>query len=332
MDILIKSFNRAYFLNRCLYSIYKHLKHFNGKIYILDDGTPKIYLDKILVKYPEVILLKSDMYEKKSKLLESHNYDLPPVIPSKLWYESALSISDYFFVLEDDIWFTKTLDASKFKTICETENITLIKLFWLENPHLIGKDLIKKMKDLVIYKPIIHYKNPTFFKYVFAKHNKLWKKTLTLLGLFSQEKDLNYYSIYGVAGAIFKKDYYLSIWQGANNVVFEKQQMINAITYTNKNKVCFGRTPNEVVKTTFMSSAFINEIFSEFSIHDFNFTLNDAFLKNDALFCDQLENDLSSDDIVSILKINNKSDTYINQWQDWAYNFKKIYQDKGCNI
>lgn len=332
MDILIKSFNRAYFLNRCLQSIYKHLENFKGKIYVLDDGTPKIYLDKIQSKYPDTILLKSESYDLKSKLLESHNYHLPNSIPSKLWYESALHISDFFIVLEDDIWFTKTTDASKLYETCKKENLTLLKLFWLKNSNLIGKVSIKNTNNITVYQPIIHYKNPVFFKYVFSKHNKLWKKILTRLGFFSKEKDLNYYSIYSVAGAVFKKDYYLNIWKNADAVVHEKQQMINAITYTNKNQVSFGRTHEEVVKTTFLSSAFIKEVFSEFSIHNFNFILNESFLKNDNLFCNHLEKDLNTDDIIAILKLNNKSNIYISQWQNWANHFKKNYQDIGCNI
>jgi len=43
--IIIKSFNRPYYLDRCLQSIYKFVKG-NFKIIVLDDGTPGKYLNK----------------------------------------------------------------------------------------------------------------------------------------------------------------------------------------------------------------------------------------------------------------------------------------------
>jgi len=48
IDILIKSFNRPYYLDRCLYSIYKFVKKTDFNIVVLDDGTPEKYLQKIL--------------------------------------------------------------------------------------------------------------------------------------------------------------------------------------------------------------------------------------------------------------------------------------------
>tara|TARA_R110002049_G_scaffold2814_3_gene22785 strand:+ start:2561 stop:3559 length:999 start_codon:yes stop_codon:yes gene_type:complete len=332
MDILIKSFNRPYYLDRCLYSISIHLKNFIGNIYILDDGTPNIYLERIQLKYTKVIILKSDNYETKSKFIEIHNYNLPNKIPSNFWYQSAVKISEYFIVLEDDMWFTKTIDVDRLKHNCEKENVALLKLFWVGNTKVIGDVSIKNVDNIVLYKPIIQFNNPTVFKYIYTKHNPLWRKLLTVLGLFSSQKELQYYTIYSVAGAIFKKDYYLGIWENSNTFVNEKQQLINAIKYNNKNKVYFGRINTEVLKTGFMSSAFTKYKYPNFSIHDFNFTLNEYWLQNDKLFCNNLEFDIEYSGIKKILKLKNKSDAYINQWEDWVFNFKKEYQEMGCDI
>ena len=55
MDIFIKTFNRPYYLERCIISIIKNL---NGiyTIKILDDGTSDECLNKLKVKYPELII------------------------------------------------------------------------------------------------------------------------------------------------------------------------------------------------------------------------------------------------------------------------------------
>jgi glycosyltransferase involved in cell wall biosynthesis len=61
MDILIKSFNRPYYLDRCIQSVKKFVVNSDYKIIVLEDGTPEKYLNKIIEKHPEVRLLKSSM-------------------------------------------------------------------------------------------------------------------------------------------------------------------------------------------------------------------------------------------------------------------------------
>ena len=58
MDILIKSFDRPYYLDRCLKSIEMFVQG-DYSIKILDDGTPPAYLEKILLKYPLVQIERS---------------------------------------------------------------------------------------------------------------------------------------------------------------------------------------------------------------------------------------------------------------------------------
>ena len=70
MDILIKSFNRPYYLDRCLQSIAKYAQNPDYSIIVLDDGTPQKYLDKIQEKHSEIKILKSEFYTEKSQLLQ----------------------------------------------------------------------------------------------------------------------------------------------------------------------------------------------------------------------------------------------------------------------
>ena len=332
MDILIKSFNRAYYLDRCLHSIFLYLEAFEGRIYILDDGTPSLYLEEIKTKYPSVILLKSEYYEEKSTCLSKGDYNLPEVIPSKLWYESTLKLSDYFIVLEDDMWFTRPINIKDLEAQCYKENITLLKLFWVSNPKVIGKTVTKNVGDIVVYAPDIPFKSVFLFKYIYTKYHKLWRKLMTVLGVYTLEKELGYYTMYSVAGAIFKKDYYSEIWKNAHDVVDEKQQMGNALTYYNANATVFGRTPQEVLKTGFISSAFPKYTCDEFSIHDFNAALNVYWLNNPTPFLKDLGADVSITVVNAILEKMNKSKTYIREWNAWVERFKNEFRTIGCNI
>ena len=153
MDILIKSFNRPYYLDRCLQSIYMNCLGSDFKIKILDDGTPEQYLLKIKHKFPEVILLKSNFYELKSK---SCNLGLKPEImdiPIDFWIESAAKASDYLLIIEDDIWFTEKVDLDKIGTDMIQNKSVFTKLFWLGNPKLIQSKLSNQIGSLTFYKP-----------------------------------------------------------------------------------------------------------------------------------------------------------------------------------
>ena len=51
MDVIIKSFNRPYYLERCLHTLYTYVTDLTGDVYVLDDGTPEIYLAKIKMHF-----------------------------------------------------------------------------------------------------------------------------------------------------------------------------------------------------------------------------------------------------------------------------------------
>lgn len=332
MDILIKSFNRAYYLDRCLFSIQHYVKNFNGKIYVLDDGTPSLYLEKIKKKYPEINIIKSDSYNLKSDLILNNIHDLPKNIPSEMWYSSVKSASNFVMILEDDFWFVSEIDIEQILEECNRSNIGLLKLFWLGNENVIGVNSNQEVNKVVKYHPKFQFKRIWLFKLFYTKYNPIWRRTITALGLYSREKELNYYSIYSVAGAVFKRDYFLEIWKNASSNVDEKKQLINALQYVNKNKINFARTQNEVLKTGFISSSFVKKEYSEFNISDFNTTLNQYWLRNTEPFVSNLKSDINENDIKQILREKNKSEVYIQQWQDWMFNFKESYRKIGCVI
>lgn len=113
MDLLIKSFNRPYYLDRCIQSIYLNVRDNDINIIILDDGTPKKYLDKLTNKYPAIKILKSDLYSEKSKAIVNGDSNVNSKIPIDLWINAAEKASNYFLLIEDDFWFTKPIHLKK---------------------------------------------------------------------------------------------------------------------------------------------------------------------------------------------------------------------------
>ena len=335
MDILIKSFNRPYYLDRCLCSIQKFGIRFRGQIFILDDGTPHKYLDKIKEKYPFVTILKSNFYEEKTKLIEISKTDEINKIPIELWLSAASKASDYFLLLEDDFWFTADFDFDFYEKTASAKNMALLKLFWLGNEKLIHGKTIYSDAKFLMYKPDIYTWNPILFKIVFNLNRFGFNKIMRFLKLYSKDRFLKYYAIYSVAGTIFKKDYFLSLWKNHKNLVDEKLQIKNALKYLTTNiRTQFGSTITECLKTGFSASA-TNKLENPIAIDifEFNKLLNEAWFSGDFVTTENLQDDL---DELYILKIIEQSEGKINfsktQWKEWVLHFKNQFRAVGCII
>lgn len=334
MDILIKSFNRPYYLARCIQSIYDNVLDNEISITVLDDGTPEKYLKKIKTKFPDVVILKSNFYKQKSEAIEKEIHLEISEIPIDLWLEATRNASEYFMLLEDDIWFTQKINLRQTREIIVQNNIYFLKLFWLNNAKLIH-GATKKIEDhLLIYQPSVFTKNPFLHRLIFGITRFGNRKVMQLLDLYSDERALNYYSIYGVAGAVFKKDYFLSLWSNHKNLVDENLQIRNAVAFWNQNpEMQFARTTSEYVATGFSSSA-TNKFFNKnyFDVFAFNKILNEAWLNDEIDVLENLPQDLNDVLIKNILIKKEHQNANVNDWLLWVERFKKQFRDIGCNI
>ncbi len=335
MDILIKSFNRPYYLERCLQSIYLNCTESDFKIKILDDGTPQKYLHKLQEKFPEIEILKSNFYDLKSK-----NCDLgfkPEImkIPIDFWISSAEKASNYFILLEDDIWFTQKVDLKSIYENLKADNITLLKLFWLGNPKLIQSQSTLEKENYSVYEPNLYTKSPHLYSIAFFRFSRLkFREIFEFLNIYSYEKFLGYYGIYGVAGVVFKKKYFLALWKNHKNRIDEGLQLNNAVSFLSKNKTTFAHTNNEVVKTGFLSSA--TNQFKDFGIDVDMFLLNKII--NEAWYANQLDvmqnypNEIEFATIETILQKENNPKMQPKDWLQWVARFRNQYQKFGCKL
>lgn len=338
MDILIKSFNRPYYLDRCLFSIEKHVKRGNGKIVILDDGTPQVYLDRILLKYPEVIIKKSDLYDFKQHStlngLRPDNY----IIPIDLWVKAANEASENFILLEDDIWFVEDINLENIDVEVIQSNIVLAKLHWIGNPIINqSKEAVLK-KNFVILRPKLFTIIPFLYYIIFYKFDRFKiRKTLRFLKINTDERHLAYYTIYAVAGMIFNKHYFVKLWDNHKNKIDEGLQLYNAIKLYKKNRHRnkFAHYKEEILKTGFMSSA-TNQHKERFDgnvdMFVFNKIMNEAWLNNQFEVINSLPNDIDMEEIVSVLDNNVTQNILSKDWLVWVESFKQQYRKIGCKI
>ena len=101
MDIIIKSFNRPFYLDRCLYSIQKFVEG-DYTITVLDDGTPEKYLTKIKTKYPSIKIVRSENYDEKTEAIQENLKTGADIngfkITTQMWINTVKDDSTYFII------------------------------------------------------------------------------------------------------------------------------------------------------------------------------------------------------------------------------------------
>lgn len=338
MDILIKSYNRPYYLDRCLFSINKHVSIGKGRILILDDGTPQVYLDKILEKYPNVIIKKSEFYEKKVWYTIKGKQPKKYSIPIKLWVESAKNASENFILIEDDTWFIDTINLDLVDVEISQNNVALTKLYWIGNDRINQSKKEIPLNNIVLLIPKLFTKIPALYYFVFYKFDcfKI-RKTLRFFKVNTDEKHLAYRTIYAVAGMIFNKNYFHKLWDNHQNNVDEGLQIYNAVKVLNKEKdtIKFARYHHEILRTGFMSAA-TNQHKESYAgnvdMFTFNKLINEAWLTNQIDVISSLPNDIDKQKIIEILDSNYQKNLSSKDWINWVESFKGFYTQIGCKI
>ncbi|MGV0752700.1 glycosyltransferase family 2 protein [Empedobacter brevis] len=339
LTILIKSFNRPYYLDRCLQSIYSHALG-NFEIKILDDGTPANYLNKIETKYPDVKIIKSNQYQNKIKAIEDNINSGKKIdgftIPTDLWINEVKMSSDYVLVTEDDVWFTQTIDFDELVEVMKSTKIPLLKLGWLGN-YSDDKNLeISKLNFNVIKTQPINLFTSNKLVMDWLMYNKFKFFTILYkLGWVDNQTKRKYWAINSILMGLYQKEYWLAIWKDAKGKVDEKQQLRNAAVWYNKNKkAVFARTNEEVLKTTFKSSATgsYHEYGDHFDVNRMNYILNEAWLKGEFNAMENYPKDFSDNYIKTFLDKENHPDAQSVEWFKWAEKFRQQYRNLGAEV
>jgi len=328
MDIYIKSFNRAYLLHRTIASIYHYLNDFDGRIIVLDDGTPKKYLDKIVELFPDIQIIKSPYYEQKSKDI-SLNKVPKKVIPADFWRDEVLKGSEYFILLEDDMWFTQPINYKDFTKEVYDLKMDMIKFLWLKNKKLISDNIIQKTEHFNIVKPKVLTKNPFLFDAIF-RTNKFKLGSLAIK-LFNHKLEfLKYYQLYVVAGGVFSQKYYKTCWNSSQDNVDESKQisqLLNDSVYMNigNSKVEFLRATYKFTASNIEKDKFGDEL----NVYYFNKVLSEAWFNDESYEILDFQNNISDEWIKSCCV---KGCIKFEIWEKWYNDFKKSYELIGCTI
>lgn len=334
-DIIIKSFNRPYYLARCLESIYK-LVSGNFRITVLDDGTPPVYLDKVKTIYPEIKIVVSASYPEKVKAIEDHVWKRASfkatMIPVKLWITQVSQSSDLFLLLEDDIWITERIDLDQMVAEMAQHSMAIAKIGWSGNKN-VNQGTLKPVSN---YLEIITPKLPVNSKIVYdalALNRFKIRSVLFRLGLVNERFNLPYYSLYAVAAAVFNKSYWLSLWENAGSQVNESEQLSKALHWKNRYlNDRFGKTKAEMCKTSYITSATNSFPGIALDMIVLNHHLNEAWLGGTLDAMNNYPGDFDVAYLKKFLsKINDERCSPAN-WDKWITRFKDQYIKMGCDV
>lgn len=336
MDIIIKSFNRPYYLDRCLKSIFQNVKG-NYKIKIIDDGTPQKYLDKITNSY-DVEIIPTINYTKKSKNIEEGKENNGFVIPTESWRKAVENSSDYFLITEDDVWFTEIVNVDELINQMISNDIHLIKLGIL---GIYSDDKFAEIKtlssEIESTYPLKTFTSNQFIMDLFMFNKFKFFTFLYKLGLVDNQTKRKYWILNSILMGLYKKDYWLYMWKDSVNLLDEKIQLRNAGVWFGKhkfNKNIVSRTKQEKMKTTFKSSAsgHYHDYDLHLSIDKVNHILNEAWLKDEFDAMQNYPKDYSDDYIKIFLEQENHPDAQYKEWFIWAEQFRKQYRNLGAQV
>jgi glycosyltransferase involved in cell wall biosynthesis len=338
MEIIVKSFNRPFYLERCLKSIFLYLKG-DYKIIVLDDGTPERYLNKIKLEFPEVEIRLSSQYASKIKSIQNNLEKGEEIngfeIPTDLWVNAVKEApSDYVLVTEDDVWLTQEVNLNLILDEMISNQVRFVKLGWLGNKSEEEYSEIQKIsKNLERIRPQNLFTANALLMDWFMYNKFKFFTFLYKLGIVDNHTKLKYWSLNSILMGLYEKEYWLYIWKDANGKVDEKQQLRNAAVYYHKQKQnpnFIARTNQEYLKTTFQSSA-TNSYHGygyNFDVNYFNHLMNEAWFREEFDVMENFPKDFSMDYFEKFIdkKINKE------EFRSWVEKFKKQYRNLGAQV
>lgn len=344
MDILIKSYNRPYLLSFTIKSIYKNIVG-DFSITIVDDGTPDIYLKKLIDEFPEIKIIKTIYHNEKSSGIE--NYEIiRPVwnyvkLPHTDWNKVVNSFAfDYFLILEDDQFVIKKIDLIKIQKIINDYNLQFLN-FNILNKKSFNFPIKKQLNDIYIYDSKSFIGIIKKFKFLFRPSDfykpiiKILKKLKIKYFKLSFNKDIvDLYNIYIISGVIYKLEYWNVCVGSAKDELNENHQLLCAANYNiqNKGKLNFGISKEPHVKTSFSNTSLGENRGVNFDTTLFNILMNKLWYKNDLSYFDENNYNVNVNRIINYLNDENNPNCNSNEWLKYTQVFENCYKDQGYDL
>jgi glycosyltransferase involved in cell wall biosynthesis len=298
MNIYIKTFNRPFYLERCIKSVLFNVSNYD-EIIILDDGTQAEYKEKIIQLFPQIKWV-SNADGAKYELVRSGNNQKAKELygdPASFWLREVMNDPhDYFLLIEDDTWFVNMLDLNHFEDVLIKENSVICKLWWGEYND--------KEEDASI-----------------SRGYKLWNDLSIHIINPSIQWVEDVYKIYIVAMAIFRKDYYENALRKVNHFADETTQITESLAFfQNMPEVSYCKTNERFIYQGWATSVRHDDAITvDVGINSFDFVdiLNEAWFNNRLDVLANYPLDFDMDYLVKLFRIAELPEVKVKVYMDW---------------
>lgn len=311
IEIYVKCSSRAYYLDRLIESICRHVTGFR-RIVLLNDGIRPEYLGRILDRRPFI-------EERRSiKLLDPETASRNPAAadPARFWsQEIRRDSARYILLLEEDTWITGAIDLSSLASEIERSHCLMVKMYWCSSDSLLAP--LKVFATRVLDGGLaLEYYRP------------------------HARKLAELYSIFGIAHGVYRSDYWLDAYDGApywsqENSILKKAMEFVLRLERERVPYSFCKTKGEMLGQSHSTSARADSggwwITAKIDWNAYNDALNRAWLEGEL---DAMEGYPVDIPLATLGRaIENRLGTEAKlKWEQWRDNYVEMYRQMGITI
>jgi hypothetical protein len=228
----IKCHSRAAYLDRCIRALKAKVAG-HGAVVLLNDGLAARYVDRLRALHPGLEVRDSPKLTDPPAdpvALEGPAYD-----PSKFWSrEIARDPDDYVMLLEEDTWFVRAFDLKLVLRNLAANGVMMLRFCWNNMAKLSAAD--ETIFQAILGPDVtLRYYSPTI------KHPS------------------EAYKVFAFANGVFRRDYWLACYAGAQHWTAERDILKSALVYLQQRQaagqpVRFCDFGGEAVHTSFYST------------------------------------------------------------------------------
>jgi hypothetical protein len=315
LNIYVKANARAFFLDRCLRSIQKHVHGF-AKIIVLNDGITGDYLTRLATLHPEVQFRRSDrIANDRANATQArgkrHN-------PARFWVrEIAADRHDHVLILEEDTWVTAPLDLTTLVPEIAASNALLLRLYWGCNASMsVADDVIREV-------PIDHDRRLQYYM--------IPPRALNMAEI---------YKIFPLAQSIFRTQYWVAAYAGTPYWDDEGHVLGKALGYVNeqllqKRPISFCTLDLEAIRHTALSTSRTDSggkgVTHKIDAGLYNNALNDAWLAGEIDPMVNFPADPADETVLATMR-RRLTEDQVGAWQMWREDYKRMYLSLGVHL
>jgi hypothetical protein len=354
MDVLVPSFNRPYYLDRCLRSLRRFASGI-GTIVVLDDGTPARYLDEIRRRHPDVRIERSELADAKAAFVAEASGQSPPaeldgVVPVPLWRAEVSRASDPFLLFEDDMWLVRDIDLERLAAGMRDLHFATVKLALLGNEDVFwgARTSYPEYGLMEAVPPFLRRSRSSELAYRWLKlqckvaywetlkdpvHRAVFELATRSRVVNPRLQPLYLRTLYFVAGCAFTRDFWLSCWNPDQQRVWEFHQLDAALEYAVRHHDSrFGAVADDVYRTSYSTAA--TNRWSELGcdMNAFNRAMNEAWLAGELDGAFDREFDIDDDLVRGVLARRDDPLCRPESWTAWAERNRDLFGGLGYEI